>query len=121
MCIRDSINIFDDLSTIQGAQAREDVIFQPGTFKVTMATLHHGKPRNEHPIGDFIQRIFLFEDMELFGITGWIDMLDTYNLVRNSLILGEELLFIISRYTPCLLYTSPSPRDATLSRMPSSA
>ena len=27
---------------------------------------------------------------------------------------GEE-------YTDCLLYTSPSPRDATLSRMPSSA
>ena len=25
------------------------------------------------------------------------------------------------RYAPCLLYTSPSPRDATLSRMPSSA
>ena len=24
-------------------------------------------------------------------------------------------------YDPCLLYTSPSPRDATLSRMPSSA
>ena len=24
-------------------------------------------------------------------------------------------------YTICLLYTSPSPRDATLSRMPSSA
>ena len=24
-------------------------------------------------------------------------------------------------YHPCLLYTSPSPRDATLSRMPSSA
>ena len=24
-------------------------------------------------------------------------------------------------YTGCLLYTSPSPRDATLSRMPSSA
>ena len=27
----------------------------------------------------------------------------------------------ISRYKTCLLYTSPSPRDATLSRMPSSA
>ena len=25
------------------------------------------------------------------------------------------------KYRPCLLYTSPSPRDATLSRMPSSA
>ena len=27
----------------------------------------------------------------------------------------------ISAYSGCLLYTSPSPRDATLSRMPSSA
>ena len=28
---------------------------------------------------------------------------------------------VIGGYKPCLLYTSPSPRDATLSRMPSSA
>ena len=28
---------------------------------------------------------------------------------------------VIDILTPCLLYTSPSPRDATLSRMPSSA
>ena len=27
----------------------------------------------------------------------------------------------LSQVYPCLLYTSPSPRDATLSRMPSSA
>ena len=27
----------------------------------------------------------------------------------------------VSQFQPCLLYTSPSPRDATLSRMPSSA
>ena len=27
----------------------------------------------------------------------------------------------IPQFVPCLLYTSPSPRDATLSRMPSSA
>ena len=89
-----TINIFNDLDKIQSAQAQEDVIFQPGLFRVTMATLHHGKPRNEHPIGDFIQRIFIFEDMEKFGLTGWIDMLDTYNLVRNSLIIGEELLYL---------------------------
>ena len=30
-------------------------------------------------------------------------------------------LIIRTGYCPCLLYTSPSPRDATLSRMPSSA
>ena len=29
--------------------------------------------------------------------------------------------FVIPLYGDCLLYTSPSPRDATLSRMPSSA
>ena len=28
---------------------------------------------------------------------------------------------VIDKYLVCLLYTSPSPRDATLSRMPSSA
>ena len=30
-------------------------------------------------------------------------------------------LYAINCYMGCLLYTSPSPRDATLSRMPSSA
>ena len=34
---------------------------------------------------------------------------------------GEELIFINPVVSSCLLYTSPSPRDATLSRMPSSA
>ena len=32
----------------------------------------------------------------------------------------KEIQFVDLRFT-CLLYTSPSPRDATLSRMPSSA
>ena len=32
-----------------------------------------------------------------------------------------SLLNTINKYKDCLLYTSPSPRDATLSRMPSSA
>ena len=34
---------------------------------------------------------------------------------------GERVHMILAHPTPCLLYTSPSPRDATLSRMPSSA
>ena len=33
----------------------------------------------------------------------------------------EKLETSSEEYLPCLLYTSPSPRDATLSRMPSSA
>ena len=34
---------------------------------------------------------------------------------------GQELVIAQTQVHPCLLYTSPSPRDATLSRMPSSA
>ena len=34
----------------------------------------------------------------------------------------ETITYMINgKFTHCLLYTSPSPRDATLSRMPSSA
>ena len=39
-------------------------------------------------------------------------------LAREKAQLAREL---IARDKDCLLYTSPSPRDATLSRMPSSA
>ena len=39
---------------------------------------------------------------------------------RNRWPIVKELLTVPARAT-CLLYTSPSPRDATLSRMPSSA
>ena len=35
--------------------------------------------------------------------------------------LGIKVKTASSGLTDCLLYTSPSPRDATLSRMPSSA
>ena len=41
-----------------------------------------------------------------------------------AFILNMTMIFIgyfMAKYLACLLYTSPSPRDATLSRMPSSA
>ena len=58
-----------------------------------------------------------------------------YTRKKESLKAEEELLFDCNEMakghsyfrlvginiSPCLLYTSPSPRDATLSRMPSSA
>ena len=39
-------------------------------------------------------------------------------VIGNGVVLSLEALF---KEIVCLLYTSPSPRDATLSRMPSSA
>ena len=38
-----------------------------------------------------------------------------------SLMTFFTVVCVVASYKLCLLYTSPSPRDATLSRMPSSA
>ena len=48
------------------------------------------------------------------------DFMDNYTSLLNAQ--GLKLVYAIATHThACLLYTSPSPRDATLSRMPSSA
>ena len=43
------------------------------------------------------------------------------NIAESYASAEEGEIFLINSNIPCLLYTSPSPRDATLSRMPSSA
>ena len=48
------------------------------------------------------------------GIYPAVDPLDSTSRILDPQIIGDE-------HYDCLLYTSPSPRDATLSRMPSSA
>ena len=45
---------------------------------------------------------------------------DTTEPTRQYEITGDEFVIGRGRDSDCLLYTSPSPRDATLSRMPSS-
>ena len=42
-------------------------------------------------------------------------------LVNGDVTFDDYLAAYRSRYPACLLYTSPSPRDGLLSRMPSSA
>ena len=41
--------------------------------------------------------------------------------IIESIMLGEGLSEASRQLIPCLLYTSPSPRDGQISRMPSSA
>ena len=50
---------------------------------------------------------------------GTISVLFVIWMCMRMAILDKETVPYLS--LPCLLYTSPSPRDATLSRMPSSA
>ena len=48
------------------------------------------------------------------------DMREAVNRLHQA-IEDEERILIYGDYDVCLLYTSPSPRDRSLSRMPSSA
>ena len=51
----------------------------------------------------------------------WEDM-DRLNSLYEELMWGnDDVLEFVPDYKNCLLYTSPSPRDGLLSRMPSSA
>ena len=61
----------------------------------------------------------------------WLSFRVIGQRVKGEVLIGngesEDLLFKVrthgnfTEYVPCLLYTSPSPRDRTRSRMPSSA
>ena len=42
-------------------------------------------------------------------------------LLERQLSLGEKISDLDQKHKDCLLYTSPSPRDLSTSRMPSSA
>ena len=51
-----------------------------------------------------------------------VDRHHTINIVvEGGMVVEVDGLPVDWQYYICLLYTSPSPRDATLSRMPSSA
>ena len=54
--------------------------------------------------------ICIFGSIPLLGLAGFIAYKILKRLMKN-----------FKTFSTCLLYTSPSPRDATLSRMPSSA
>ena len=64
-------------------------------------------------------------DDEWFGVIGIVEELKIHPDLDRSVFIGygaaKKLFDINEEPTTCLLYTSPSPRDATLSRMPSSA
>ena len=70
------------------------------------------------------------ENDAIFGqnwlVAGRVDQLQSEGDYIATEVAGEPIVIVKSDqirafYNVCLLYTSPSPRDATLSRMPSSA
>ena len=75
----------------------------------------HGTPQTDQQLDNFQRRkgiTYSPEQRKLYKEKGGTPQLDMEYTVYGELVEGYEV---------CLLYTSPSPRDATLSRMPSSA
>ena len=67
-----------------------------------------------------VREIDILEDKKGEDPTRRIQKNDLMRLVTKGLNRNERLIIILYYYD-CLLYTSPSPRDRTRSRMPSSA
>ena len=76
---------------------------------------------------DEITDIHLAISKRMLETGNFLNEIEKVNLESSKLKItsshGETLICEVSiqAYLTCLLYTSPSPRDATLSRMPSSA
>ena len=95
-------------------------------FSVTASILIFELQSREILTGDASIAIFL-TGMLAFGLvvlrySGVGITIEVESYLWGSLLLtSSQDLDLISSISICLLYTSPSPRDATLSRMPSSA
>ena len=62
------------------------------------------------------------EVLSLFGNHQHIRFeLSDFSISKESVQIGDDFTFYFELHNACLLYTSPSPRDRTRSRMPSSA
>ena len=116
--------------------------FDPHEFEMRRAVL--STQRNDHTVDitTTLVELNIFEHIERSYLTGFITYIDTGRSIEIMDFQGTEFLdvefglyttphrvskrFVVRQVvsivpTTCLLYTSPSPRDLSTSRMPSSA
>ena len=90
---------------------------------------HYGARKGSTHLHNYFQLFYdniFFPTLEREKIDTVIHMGDIFDSRKSidyqSLEWAKQVVFEpLRKYKVCLLYTSPSPRDATLSRMPSSA
>ena len=90
------LNVFNDLRT-NCATTKGNTV---GRYVLEDAEIDYGG--TSHGISMYVQKIYIFEDIDKYGITGWIEMIDVDNIVSGyisggvnidpSVILGQELL-----------------------------
>ena len=85
------------------------------SIKQINRTIQSLDPKVKKAIDLAYYRIYKFHSLQKFKNISYTDKL------KNKLEYKYVPIESVAIYVPCLLYTSPSPRDRTRSRMPSSA
>ena len=84
-----------------------------------------GKPKDREDAIRMLRSLSGHEHQVVTGVclttTKKQETFSVVSSVRFASLTDEEIIYYVDKYKPCLLYTSPSPRDRTRSRMPSSA
>ena len=88
-----AINILNSLTAISETSTEAGNTPAPGQVNLVKCEIQHGDDA-KYDIQELVTEIHMFEDIEQVGITGWIQLMDNINLIRNGLILGEELLWL---------------------------
>jgi len=87
------INILESLSAISEVTTEAGNSPSPGQLNLKQCVLQHGDGFS-YDISAIVSEIHMFEDIEALGVTGWVQMVDNLNIIRNGVILGEELLWM---------------------------
>ena len=121
-------DILSSVKTIAMVGASPDKTkFSYGVLRVLHETGYDMIPVNPKPGIKEIRNLNVYPNLS--AIDRPVDMVevfrkseDLYGIAEEAISIGAKVLWgQIGVINHCLLYTSPSPRDATLSRMPSSA
>ena len=107
-----------DLAGSNNTKTKDHKIIKPGNFSGNY--IHYGV--REHAMCGIMNGIALHSDLIPYGGTFLIFSDYCKPSIRLAAMMGQKVIYVFTHDSiGCLLYTSPSPRDATLSRMPSSA
>ena len=109
-----------DVTGVSKGKGFQGVVKRHGFAGVGQSTHgQHNRLRAPGSIGAASYPARVFKGMKMAGQTGNENV--TVQNLKVVKVITEKNLIVLKGCVPCLLYTSPSPRDATLSRMPSSA
>ena len=85
-----AINILSSLTAISNVTTEAGNTPAPGQVNLKQCVIQHGDD-SFYDVSAMVSEIHMFEDIETVGVTGWIQMIDNINVIRNGVILGEEL------------------------------